>query len=138
MEKAENTRYAAVAVHSGYGLSQIIFFVRRRYAVADSKDIKRREMREEGDWKVRREERTCEMREALDHRRERERLVSLVRLSSELALPVKVLWLACVIKSRIRSFKTYLHWCWCSSRWNTSTRCTSRRHGGSGVSSSQE
>lgn len=57
MTKAENTRYAASAVHDGYGLSQSFCFVRRRYAVADSKDIKRREMREEGDWKVRREER---------------------------------------------------------------------------------
>ena len=65
-------------------------------------------MRKEGDWKVRREE---DVRNAsvLDHRRERERLVSLVRLSSELALPVKVLWLACVIKSIITSFKTYSH-----------------------------
>ncbi len=36
-----------------------------------------------------------------DHRRERERLVSLVRLSSELALPVEGLWLACATKSGI-------------------------------------
>lgn len=53
----KDTRYASIAVHYGYGLIPIIFFVRRRYAVADSKDIKRREMREEDDWKVRREER---------------------------------------------------------------------------------
>lgn len=78
------------------------------------------------------------MREGLDHRRERERLVSLVRLSSELALPLKELWLACVSKLGTGAFKTYLHWCWCSSRWNTSTRCISRRHDDSGVSSSQE
>jgi hypothetical protein len=57
IKEQENTRYAAIAVHYGYGLIPIIFFVRRRYAVADSKDIKKREMREEGDWKVRREER---------------------------------------------------------------------------------
>jgi hypothetical protein len=53
-------------------------------------------MREEGDWKVRREEDVRNARGLDDHRRERERLVSLVRLSSELALPVKKSWLACV------------------------------------------
>ena len=73
-------------------------------------------MREEGDWKVRREERTCETREGLDHRRERERLVSLVRLSSELALPVEELWLTCASNQGLHFFKTYSHWCWCSSR----------------------
>lgn len=46
-------------------------------------------------------ERTCGMREGLDHRRECERLVSLVRLSSELALPVEKSWLACGSELRI-------------------------------------
>lgn len=40
-----------------------------------------------------------------DHRRERERLVSLVRLSSELALPVEGIWLACARKSGLRYSK---------------------------------
>lgn len=40
----------------------------------------------------------------LDHRRERERLVSLVRLSSELALPVEKLLLACASNQGLHIF----------------------------------
>lgn len=89
-----STRYAANAAQNRCGLCPNFDF-RRRYAVAEVcirnstgvRCVRRFVQRERGESKGHAE---CE--KGVNHRRDR--LVSLVRLSSELALPVGKMWLA--------------------------------------------